>query len=152
MHGNHRVHPCLRKNSFRLIPCKPLVNWTHLSCGLHTFPYAEETDDPHSKKTQSQIPFNSAHILDAVRNAEDVAPVRDVTYLWVASRTTRAVFKLKTHHEISAHGVTYGWRRKTCLNGCLRLNQNDQPDRTEWTRLVYGSRFSQSSPAPLLYN
>lgn len=51
-----------------------VASTTHLPCGLHAFPNAEEADDPNTKETQSQVPFDGAHLLDAVRDAEDVAP------------------------------------------------------------------------------
>lgn len=55
--------------------------YAHLPSGLHTFPNTEEADDPHSEKTKSQVPFYMTQLLDTIRDAENISPVVEVTFL-----------------------------------------------------------------------
>lgn len=59
--------------------------------------------------------------------------------------------KLEQEHKINNH-KTSGMTEEDMFEWTWRVNQNKQPGRAEWTRLVYGSRLGQFSRAPLLYN
>lgn len=50
---------------------------THFPSGFHSFPDAEEADNPHCQETQSQIPLQRTDVLNPRGDAQDITSVED---------------------------------------------------------------------------
>lgn len=49
---------------------------SYFACGLDPFPDAEVADDPCQQQTQSQLPAQAAHMLDAIGNLQHSPPAQ----------------------------------------------------------------------------